>query len=138
MSIFRKKKKLINKVNAEVTEAELEAMKTVDIKAELTECDCCSDELKKQLPVKCTFIRMIPGKDRSDYWLVQCETPIKYQNTEINYVILATRFVGEKIKKGMGSHIVNMAYVIDETLIKDETLEFNKCEYVAICYANEL
>lgn len=138
MSIFRKKKKLINKVNFKVTEVELEAMKTVDIKVELTECDYCSDELAKQLPVKCTFIRMIPGNDRSDYWLARCEVPIKYQNAEINYLILATRFVGDKIKNGMGSQVVNVAYVIDETLIKDETLNFDKCEYVAVCYANEL
>lgn len=109
-----------------------------NIRVQLIDCDYAPKDMEGQLPITCSLLRMIPGKDRPDYWLAKCENPIKYEKTIINHLILAPRFVGAEIKKGMGSIVLGVAYVTDETLIQDTTLNFDKCKYVAICNAKEL
>ena len=108
-----------------------------NIRVQLIDCDNAPKDMKKQLPIVCSLLRMIPGIDRPDYWLAKCERPLKDKKTIINYLIIAPRLVGEQIKKGMGSIGINVAYVIDETLLQDSTLNFDKCKPVAICTSEE-
>jgi len=108
------------------------------LKIQLIDCDYAPQDMESQLPITCSLLRMIPGKDRPDYWLAKCECSIKFETTEINYLILAPRFIGAEIKKGMGSIVLGVAYVTDETLTQEATLDFGKCKYVAICTAREL
>lgn len=93
--------------------------------------------MQGQLLISCQLIRMIPGNDRPDYWLAKCDCPVKYGETIVNYLVLAPRFVGSKIEHGMGSIVIGVAYVINESIIEDSTLNFDKCKYVAICHAIE-
>lgn len=109
-----------------------------EIRIQLIDCDYAPQDMESQLPITCSLLKMIPGKDRPDYWLAKCERPIKFETTDINYLILAPRFVGAEMKKGMGSIFLGVAYVTDETLTQDTTLDFNKCKYVAVCTAKEL
>lgn len=111
--------------------------KKAEIKLRLIDCDYAPEDMEKQLPVSCQLIRMIPGNDRPDYWIAKCDRSIKYGDSTIKYLVLAPRFVGAKIEKGMGTIAVNVAYVIDETITQDTTLNFDKCRYVAICNAIE-
>lgn len=108
-----------------------------NIKLQLIDCDYAPKDMEEQLPISCQLIRMITGNDRSDYWLAKCKCPVKYGETIVNYLVLAPRFVGPKIEQGMGSIVINVAYVINESIIEDSTLNFDKCEYVAICHAIE-
>lgn len=104
----------------------------------LIDCDYAPEDMETQLPITCALVRMIPGSDRTDYWLAKCEKSVIYENENVNYLIIASRFVGEKIEKGMGCIVVGVAYVIDETLVQDTELNFDKCRYVAICTAKEM
>lgn len=106
-----------------------------NITLQLIDCDYAPENMAKQLPISCSLLRMIPGVDRLDYWLAKCECPVKYEESTVNYLILAPRFVGTEIKRGIESVVLNVAYVIDESLIQDATLDFDKCKYVAICNA---
>lgn len=109
-----------------------------DIRIQLIGCDYAPADLEAHLPIVCNLLRMLPGKDRPDYWLAKCENPVKYENANVNYLVVTPRFVGQKIKKGMGTIALGVAYVTDESLIHDDTLSFEKCKYVAICIAKEL
>lgn len=109
-----------------------------NMEIQLIDCDYAPQDMEEQLPITCTLIRMIPGSDRTDYWLAKCEKSVIYENENVNYLIIASRFVGEKIEKGMGCIVVGVAYVIDETLVQDTELNFDKCRYVAICTAKEM
>lgn len=109
-----------------------------NIRLRLIDCDYAPQDMEKQLPIVCNLIRTIPGKDRPDYWLAKCESSIRYENTNVNYLIIAPRLAGQEIRKGMGTIALGVAYVTDESLIHDDTLSFEKCRYVAVCNAEEL
>lgn len=109
-----------------------------NIRIQLTDCDYAPPDMEEQLPVVCSLLRTIPGKDRPDYWLAKCEKSLKYENADVNYLVVAPKFVGQEIKKGMGAIALGVAYVTDESLIHDNSLSFEKCKYVAICIAKEL
>lgn len=108
------------------------------MRIQLIDCDYAPEDMDGQLPVTCKLLRMIPGNDRPDYWLAKCEKAIRHGEEAVNYLVLAPRFVGTKIRKGMGEIALGVAYVTDETLLQDTTLNFDKCKYVAICRAKEL
>ncbi len=108
-----------------------------NIKLQLIDCDYAPEDMERQLPVSRRLIRMIPGTDRPDYWLAKCDRSVKYGETIVNYLVLAPRLVGAKIEKGMGAILLGVAYVVDESIIQDTTLNFDKCKYVAICNAIE-
>ena len=95
-------------------------------------------ELDTQIPFKITLIKQMPGEDRSDYWLAKTNKSIKWQeeNCEINYVVVSSRYVGTTIDSKIKKIILGLAYVIDESLLDDSTLNMGKCKYVAICEAN--
>jgi hypothetical protein len=112
------------------------------LRFELTsaDVDCCPDELNEQLPVTISIVRQIPGSDRPDYWLAKCETPLywKERSLTINNIIVGCRLSGVEIKKGIGNVTLNIAYVIDESILRDNELSFDKCIYIAICRGKEL
>ena len=107
---------------------------------ELTSADYCPDDLHEQLPVKIETLRNMPGLDRPDYWLAKCEVPLcwKEQGLKINYLIVACRYIGTKLRKGVGNVTIGVAYVTDESILNDKNLQFEKCVYVAVCEANEI
>jgi hypothetical protein len=108
------------------------------IKLKISEADLAPDDLNDQLPFSCRLIRQISGPDRPDYWIAQLEKPIIWGKKTVNYIVIAPRFIGVVIKKGMGRIVLGVAYVIDESLLTDARLDFGKCEYTAICIAEEV
>lgn len=103
--------------------------------------DYAPAELKDQLPLRLTLLRKMPGNDRDDYWLAQVDPPIRWAEKEsqpIHHVIVAPRFVGEALKSGVGRITLGLAYVVDETLLDDAVMDFQKCFYAAICLAQEI
>ena len=109
-----------------------------NMKIQLINCESAPQDMEAQMPITCTLMRTIPEARRADYWLAKCKKPVSYENVMVNYLVVAPRFVGDEIKKGMGQVVVGVAYVMDETLIQDDELNFDKCRYVAICTAKEL
>lgn len=109
-----------------------------NMKLRLIGCDYAPPDMEEQLPVICRLLRMIPGSDRPDYWLAKCEKPIKHEGTDVNYLVVAPRYAGQEIKKGMGKITLGVAYVTDESLTHDKSLSFEKCSYAAVCVAEEL
>lgn len=103
------------------------------IKVKLLSCDYAPADMPEQLPISCEVIRKIPGEDRPDYYLARCEQDIRYNRYIIRYLIIAPRFFGQELKENLDEIALGVAYVGDESLLKDNMLDFNKCTYVAIC-----
>lgn len=99
----------------------------------IIDADYAPDDLPKQLPVSIELIREIPGSDRPDYWLAKTETPVKWDDKTVNYLIVAPRLVGDSLNAKNENVAVGLAYVTDESLLDDTVLNFDKCKYVAIC-----
>ena|SRR5687767_2035307 len=108
----------------------------------VTSVDYAPDDLYDQTPFEANLIREIPGPDRSDYWLSSLPKPIRWLNdgvqTSVDYLVLCARWEGTRIGAGMKSLPVGIAYVVDDTLLKDTRLTFDKCKYVAIGAADEI
>jgi hypothetical protein len=99
-------------------------------------------DLEHQLPFQATLLREIAGRDRPDYWLAQLDAPLRWaqpeRHYEITHIILATRAVDDRITADMRNTGVGIAYVIDMTLLQDEQIDFSKCSYVAIGFADAM
>lgn len=102
----------------------------------VTSVDGGPEELEAQLPLGVGLVRMIPGRDRPDYWLGRLEQPLRWIDgtTErwIGHVVLCARWQGAQIVPGATDLAVNLAYVTDLSLLDDDVLDFGKCAYVAI------
>jgi hypothetical protein len=113
----------------------------IGLKLKIVSVDYAPEDLSKQVPFTISLIREMKVIDRPDYWLAKVDKTLIFENgktKEINYLILATRYAGTSIKKGIGNTILGLAYVVDETLLQDLNLNFSKCEYVAICESEEI
>ena len=116
-------------------------------------------ELAGRVPVYGDLLRVLPGSDRPDYCLVVLEDPIpflpptgfdwsitqpEFHATRadgipflwVNAVIICSRIVGEQISPAMRDLQVNVAYVVDNTLGRDERLDFAKVHFAAIANLN--
>jgi hypothetical protein len=105
------------------------------VKLKINEVDYAPNDLDDQIPFCVELIRKMKGPDRDDYWLGKTDKPIRWakgRSNIINYVILATRWAGATIHTGMGSTVLGIAYMVDETLLNDIELDLAKCVYVAI------
>lgn len=103
------------------------------MRVKLISCDYAPADMPEQLPISCEVIRRIPGEDRPDYYIARCEQDIRYNRYTIRYLIIAPRFFGQELKQNLDEIALGVAYVGDESLLKDDKLDFNKCTYVAIC-----
>jgi len=99
-------------------------------------------ELELQLPISAEAIKELPGKDRPDYVLAKLELPILWVNKEkgiskeIDFVVLCAKFKGQSVSSSMKNMTVAVAYVIDNSIQEDVTLNFKKCKYVAVATAS--
>lgn len=105
------------------------------IKLKLIDCDYAPKDMPEQLPIECTILRTIQGSDRSDYSIAVCNKSIHFGEQVIRYLVVAPRFIGEHIDEGTKEITFGVAYVLDDSLIGDEIISFEKCKYVAICRA---
>lgn len=97
--------------------------------------DTGPEDFSRALPVSGAVLRRIPGKDNPDYYLVKLDNSVQLETSKgkmmVSFLIITPYMVGDSIRPGnrLG---VNMAYVIDETVIEDAELQFSKVDHVAI------
>jgi hypothetical protein len=108
----------------------------------VTSIDYNPPELTDQLPFSFALVRMMPGPDRPDYWLGRLREPLRWidDNFEkfIEHVVVCARWAGTQIVPGFSNLPINLAYVIDPSLLDDEVLVFEKCRYVATAIASDV
>ncbi len=117
-------------------------------------------ELQSQLPVAGRVARQMAGPDRSDYFLVVVDTPLRFHPSPtfdwsrtqpefhgrddagaflwVSAVVVCSLFAGTHLYNGMRSFPVRVALVVDNTLGNDERLSFEKCEYAAQGFVSDL
>jgi hypothetical protein len=105
--------------------------------ADITELDSGPEELSRSLPLRMRLLRPLSAPDGSDYALAELAKPIERPDRSITHIIIGARLLGSRIGRGMKDFPVNIAYVIDNSLLNDETLDFAKGEYIAIGFATE-
>ena len=97
--------------------------------------------LDSQTPIVTDTLHQIPGDDRPDYWLVSLRKPIRCEldrlEHTITHLVLAARWQGTCVEPGIKHLPINIAIVTDETLLADSRLDFEKCAYVALGFAND-
>jgi len=93
-------------------------------------------DLIAQLPREGTLIRQIPGPDRPDYWLATLDSPLAWDDNgsprTVEHLVLAARYEGQTISPPLQRLVTGIAYVVDNSLLNDTKLSFDKCRYVAI------
>lgn len=106
------------------------------MKAVLLSVDYAPEDLYAQVPFEAELLRELPGPDRTDYWLARLERPLRYARDdaerEIRYLILASRYVEESIRAGIGRIVVGIAYVLDDAQTGLPAVDMSKCLYAAI------
>ena len=126
----------------------------------VTRFDTAPRELEWQLPLEGELYRLIPGPDRPDYSLLVLERPLHFypapgfdvgrveaeQRVEdrkgrpmvrVHALLVCARFVGQQLHPGMQDLPVNIAYVIDNSLARDEVVDFAKIEVAAVGFLSE-
>lgn len=107
----------------------------------ITDVDYAPGDLYDQAPIVVELLKEMPGDDRPDYWLAVPKTPIKWASEsnerEITHIVIATRWAGMHVDADMGYTPIGIAYVLDMSIIEDETLDFGKVRYVAIGLATD-
>ena len=102
--------------------------------------DYAPEELYDQVPIGGKVLRRIPGPDRPDYFLAVLDKPILSKrdgtDTSISHLVLAARWVGGVFHPNMRDTPVNIAYVLDPSLLEDPSLDFDKSHYAAIGVAD--
>ncbi|OFE16961.1 hypothetical protein BA895_18490 [Humibacillus sp. DSM 29435] len=129
-------------------------------KVAITGLDGAPPELEWQLPINGELYKLLPGPDRPDYSVMVLERPLHFypgesfdmgrleadQRTEdrrgrpmvrVHALLLCARFVGQQLHPGMSDLPVNLAYVIDNSLARDEVVEFTKIEFAAVGSVSE-
>lgn len=122
--------------------------------------DSAPEELGWQLPINGELYRLMPGSDRPDYSLVVLTRPLHFypqqgfdlsrvgpdQRVEdrkgrtmvrVQALLVCARFVGQQLHPGMVDLPINVAYVIDTSLARDERVDFGKIEYAGVGFLSE-
>ncbi|WP_428235442.1 hypothetical protein [Gracilimonas sp.] len=110
-------------------------MKPFDI--EITSISKGPEELTYQLPINATVQKQVPAKNRSDYFIAELENNVfwvdkkKDINPEISHIVICTKKKSQFIEKDMKEVIIAIAYVLDDSVTSDKTLNLQKIKYVA-------
>ncbi|MDC5698237.1 hypothetical protein OO014_13315 [Intrasporangium calvum] len=122
--------------------------------------DQAAEELTWQLPVNGELYRLLPGPDRPDYSLVVLPRPLHFYPAEgfdlervaaaqrvpdrkgrpmvrVHALVVCARFVGEQLHPQMSDLPVHIAFVLDDSLARDERLDFAKVEYAGSGFLSE-
>lgn len=126
----------------------------------ITRLDVGPEEFSAVLPLHARVIRVMPGPDRADYVLCYAERPIPFRPPAgfdlsrvdpdsvirdprgeliaVQGIVICTRLVGETFRGGMRDLAINIAYVIDNTVTRDPSVDFAKLEYAAIGFIDDI
>src|SRR5262245_55257795 len=96
----------------------------------ITALDHAPDDLEAQTPFEAVLMREVPGPDRPDYWLAALRRPLRWVRsdieTKVTHVVLAARWKGTQIGRGMFSLPVKILYVVDASALDDDVLDSRK------------
>lgn len=124
-------------------------------------------DLPPQLPAEARLLRQIAGADRPDYFFAVLDEAIAYRTTlsamqklgvdpgaadpqliklnddgtvdlRVFAIAFAARNVGESPHVGMKELPVSLAYVVDNSALRDETLDLSKLIYVAVAFISDI
>lgn len=102
----------------------------------ITSVDYAPDELYEQAPLVVDLLRPMVGTQGVTYWLGKVQQPIRWVvdgcEREVTHLMLAARWVGDRIRSGVRQMPVNITYVTDDTLIDDIGMDGTKGRFVAI------
>ena len=86
-------------------------------------------------PFAVTLLRRLASTDGAQYWLARPEVQIDYPKAgatvKVGHVIVSPGWMGMSFEKPFHNARVNLAYVIDDTQVTQDAVEFSKCDYVA-------
>ena len=106
------------------------------MRVSITSVDYAPEELYEQAPFFVDLLRSVRCVDGVEYWLGAVDPRLSwFQNgieRAVTHVVIAPRWVGGRIARGMQHVPVNIAFVTDPTLRSDAQLEFPKVAFVAI------
>lgn len=123
--------------------------------------DVGPEDLPAQLPVRARLVRVIAGPDRPDYCLAVADRPLRHRTSLeqlraagvdpasadpqmirvdedgavdllVFGLVFAARVQGEQLHAGMRGLAAGLAYVVDNTLLRDPVLDLRKALYVAV------
>lgn len=129
----------------------------------LARFDLAAEELTWQLPVNGELYRLLPGPDRPDYSLMVLRRPLHFYPRQgfggfdmervapqeripdrkgrpmvrVHALVVCARFVGQQLEPGMADLPVHIAYVIDNSLARDERIDFAKIEFAGAGFLSE-
>ncbi|ASP39160.1 hypothetical protein CHH28_10935 [Bacterioplanes sanyensis] len=83
------------------------------------------------------IFKKLSHKDGSEYYLAALKEPILSNGRKITYIIIGARFLGQHIGPKMNNLPINIAYVVDSSLLDQQDMDFNKGEFVAIGFATD-
>ena len=121
----------------------------------LHDADACPQQLVEQLPLRAQVVRALPGPDRADYCLAVAHEPVRFAITEQQLaatgmvrtrldptmyrasddgllhgiafgLVLCARLDGEMVNPAMRHMQVNLAFVMDQSQMRDPALAFDK------------
>jgi len=126
----------------------------------LARFDVAAEELTWQLPINGELYRLMRGPDRPDYSLMVLRRPVHFYPIEgfdmkrvdpdqripdrkarpmvrVHALVVCARFVGQQLQPGMADLPVHVAYVIDNSLARDEQIDFAKIEFAGSGFLSE-
>jgi hypothetical protein len=121
----------------------------------ITAFDEGPEELSWQVPVNGELYRLVPGPDRPDYSIMILERALHFYPASgfdvervhadqrvtdrkgrpmvrVHALVVCARFVGQQLHAGMHDLVVNIAHVLDPSVLTDPTIDLSKLEYAAI------
>ncbi len=97
-------------------------------------------ELAEQLPVAAELLRVLPGPDRPDYALAALGSPLRWDAPdgprEVHALVLAPRFVGDRLAPDLRDLWVGLAYVVDLAQLRAPAVDLAMCHYAAVVRLN--
>lgn len=106
----------------------------------ITSVDYAPEELYAQGPIRGGVLRQIPGPDRPDYFVAQLDQPLKWncgkEEVGVSHLVLAVRWAGGVLTSTMKHTPVNIALVLDLSVLTDAKVDFQKCHSLAIGVAD--
>ncbi|OXL17270.1 hypothetical protein [Psychrobacter sp. DAB_AL32B] len=95
-------------------------------------------ELRERLPIEGMIFNKLEHDDGSEYYLATLKEPFQSEERQITYIIIGARNLGQHVGPKMDGLPVNIAYVIDDSLLNQKNMDFNKGKFSAIGFVTDI
>lgn len=103
----------------------------------ITSIDTGPVELQEKLPIEGIIFDKLDNEDGAEYYLAELREPIDSKGRKIDYIIVGARMLGQHIEPNMKELPINIAYVLDNSLLNQQYMDFAKGEFAAIGFATD-